>query len=56
LSRDALRPDARKDAYRQLFAVLDGLAAKHKSEVEAAARRYWRFQAKRSSPVYSQAR
>ena len=36
LSRDGLRPDARKDAYRQLFAVLDGLAAKHKSEVEAA--------------------
>lgn len=36
LSRDGLRPDARKDAYRQLFAVLDGLAAKHKAEVEAA--------------------
>lgn len=36
LSRDGLRPDARKDAYRQLFAILDGLAAKHKSEVEAA--------------------
>lgn len=36
LSRDGLRPDARKEAYLQLFGVLDGLAAKHKSEVEAA--------------------
>ncbi len=26
LSRDGLRPDARKDAYNELFGVLDGLA------------------------------
>lgn len=37
LSRDGLRQDARKDAYAELFAALDGLAVRHKEQVEAAA-------------------
>ena len=36
LSRDGLRADARKDAYRRLFAKLDGLLAQHKEQVAAA--------------------
>ena len=36
LSRDALRADARKDAYQKLFAKLDGLLAQHKEKVAAA--------------------
>ena len=38
LSRDGLRPDARKDAYRKLFAKLDGLLAQHKEKVAAASK------------------
>jgi type III restriction enzyme len=37
LSRDALRHHARKDAYAELFAVLDGLSARYKDKIEAAA-------------------
>jgi type III restriction enzyme len=33
LSRDGLLPDARKVAYRELFAVLDGLMARHKANI-----------------------
>ncbi len=36
LSRDGLRPNARKDAYAELFAILDGLMARHKQKVEDA--------------------
>lgn len=36
LSRDGLLPDARKAAYGELFAVLDGLMVRHKDKVEAA--------------------
>ncbi|NYD40029.1 DEAD/DEAH box helicase [Nocardioides panaciterrulae] len=36
LSKDNLRPHARKDAYKELFSVLDGLMARHKDKVEAA--------------------
>ncbi|GAA5036841.1 DEAD/DEAH box helicase [Actinopolymorpha pittospori] len=36
LSRDALRTHARKDAYAELFAVLDGLMARHKGKVDEA--------------------
>lgn len=36
LSRDGLRPNARKEAYEELFGVLDGLMARHKAKVEAA--------------------
>jgi type III restriction enzyme len=36
LSRDALRPHARKDAYAELFGVLDGLSARYKDKIEAA--------------------
>jgi len=32
LSRDWLRKDARKDAYAEMFAVLDGLMARHKQK------------------------
>ena len=38
LSRDSLRADARKDAYRKLFAKLDGLLAQHKERVAAASK------------------
>ena len=38
LSRDGLRADARKDAYRALFAKLDGLLAQHKEKVAEASR------------------
>ena len=38
LSRDSLRADARKDAYRKLFAKLDGLLAQHKETVAAASK------------------
>ena len=38
LSRDGLRPDARKEAYQKLFAKLDGLLAQHKQEVAAASK------------------
>ena len=38
LSRDGLRADARKDAYRKLFAKLDGLLAQHRVEVAAASK------------------
>ncbi|MGB2710833.1 MAG: DEAD/DEAH box helicase family protein [Conexibacter sp.] len=36
LSRDALRPNARKDAYAELFGVLDGVSARYKDEIEDA--------------------
>ncbi len=36
LSRDALRPHARKDAYAELFGVLDGLTARYKDKIEEA--------------------
>ena len=36
LSRDSLRENARKDAYRQLFGKLDGLMAQHRDKVEKA--------------------
>jgi hypothetical protein len=36
LSRDGLRTHARKDAYGELFAVLDGLAARFKDRLEEA--------------------
>lgn len=39
LSQDGLRADARKDAYRELFAILDGLEARHREEVAAARKR-----------------
>ena len=38
LSRDSLRVDARKDAYRKLFAKLDGLLAQHKEKMAAASK------------------
>lgn len=38
LSHDGLHPNARKDAYMEMFAVLDGLMARHKEKVEAATR------------------
>ena len=38
LSRDGLKADARKDAYQQLFAKLDGLLAQHKDKVAAASK------------------
>jgi type III restriction enzyme len=37
LSRDALRPNARKEAYGELFGVLDGLSARFKDKIDAAA-------------------
>lgn len=37
LSRDALRTHARKDAYAELFGVLDGLSARYKDKIDAAA-------------------
>ena len=39
LSRDGLRADARKDAYRKLFAKLDGLLSQYKETVAAASKR-----------------
>jgi type III restriction enzyme len=36
LSRDALRKDARKDAYAEMFSVLDGLMTRHKKTIEEA--------------------
>ena len=38
LSRDGLSADARKHAYRKLFAKLDGLLVQHKREVAAASK------------------
>ncbi|MDE0126603.1 MAG: DEAD/DEAH box helicase family protein [Bryobacterales bacterium] len=38
LSRDGLRADARKHAYRSLFAKLDGLLVQHKEEVATASK------------------
>jgi len=38
LSRDGLRPNARKHAYQRLFAKLDGLLAQHRVEVAAASK------------------
>ena len=38
LSRDGLKADGRKDAYRRLFAKLDGLLAQHKEKVAAASK------------------
>ena len=38
LSRDSLRVNARKDAYEQLFAKLDGLMAQHQEKVAAASK------------------
>ena len=38
LSRDALRADARKHAYRRLFAKLDGLLVQHRGRVAAASK------------------
>lgn len=39
LSRDGLRTDARKDAYQELFSVLDGLTVRYKEEVASARKR-----------------
>jgi type III restriction enzyme len=39
LSRDSLRPHARKDAYDELFGVLDGLMARHRKKVDEASYR-----------------
>lgn len=36
LAHDGLRPNARKDAYTEMFGVLDGLAARHKTKIDAA--------------------
>jgi hypothetical protein len=36
LSRDGILPDARKDAYAELFSVLDGLAVRHRPAVDAS--------------------
>lgn len=36
LSRDGLRPNARKDAYAEMFGVLDGLSARFKDKIEDA--------------------
>ena len=38
LSQDGLREGARKDAYRRLFAKLDGLLAQHRDKVAAASK------------------
>ena len=38
LSRDGLKTEARKDAYQQLFAKLDGLMAQHRKKVAAASK------------------
>ena len=38
LSRDGLRADARKDAYQELFAKLDGLLAQYERKVVAASK------------------
>ena len=38
LSRDGLRPDARKHAYRTLFDKLDGLMTQHRRKVAAASK------------------
>ena len=38
LSRDGLRADARKEAYRKLFSKLDGLMAQYNEEIEKASR------------------
>ena len=38
LSQDGLRKAARKDAYRRLFAKLDGLLAQHRDKVAAASK------------------
>ena len=38
LSRDGLKANARKDAYQELFAKLDGLLAQHKEKVAAASK------------------
>lgn len=39
LSRDGIRPHARKDAYAQMFAVLDGLMARYKNSIDEAVSR-----------------
>jgi type III restriction enzyme len=36
LSHDGIRPNARKDAYSEMFAVLDGLMARHKDSLDEA--------------------
>ncbi|KZE92398.1 hypothetical protein AVP42_02552 [Agromyces sp. NDB4Y10] len=36
LSRDGLLPNARKAAYAEMFAVMDGLMARHKDKIDAA--------------------
>ena len=36
LSRDRIRPHAREDAYTEMFAVLDGLMARHKDSIDEA--------------------
>lgn len=36
LSRDGLHPNARRDAYEEMFSVLDGLAARHAKRLAAA--------------------
>lgn len=37
LSRDGLRPNARRDAYAELFSVLDGLMARHRGKIDREA-------------------
>jgi type III restriction enzyme len=39
LSRDDIRSNARKDAYSEMFAVLDGLMARHKESLDEAVSR-----------------
>ncbi len=39
LSRDGIRPNARKDAYSEMFAALDGLMARHKASIDEAVSR-----------------
>jgi type III restriction enzyme len=39
LSRDGIHPNARKDAYTEMFSVLDGLMARHKDSIDEAVSR-----------------
>lgn len=41
LAMDGLRPDAGKDAHKELHAVIDGLGARYKDEVDAAVTEVW---------------
>ena len=39
LAHDGIRPNARKDAYAEMFGVLDGLVARHRGKIDAATKR-----------------